>query len=61
MFVVQRGDVVEMAPYREVDKHFAEALDQAAETGVEVRAYRCRVTLQELTIERSILVRLCVA
>ncbi len=61
VFVVQRGDVVEMAPYREVDKHFAEALDQAAATGVEVRAYRCRVTLQEITIERSILVRLCVA
>ena len=58
VFVVQRGDAVEMAPYREADELFGEALDRAVGLGVEARAYRCRVTTEEIEIERSIPVRL---
>lgn len=58
VFVVQRGDAVEMAPHREADEMFGEALDRAVELGVEARAYRCRVTLDAITIEGSIPVRL---
>ena len=58
VFVVQRGDAVEMMPHREADELFGEALDRAVDSGVEARAYRCRVTLQEIRIEGSIPVRL---
>jgi len=58
VFVVQRGDAVEMMPHRAADELFGEALDRAVASGVEARAYRCRVTLQEITIEESIPVRL---
>ena len=58
VFVVLRGDAFEMAPYREADELFGEALDRAIEQGVEARAYRCRVTTEEVSIERSIPVRL---
>ncbi|MCX8213857.1 MAG: DNA/RNA nuclease SfsA [SAR202 cluster bacterium] len=58
VFVVQRSDAVEMVPHREADDLFGEALDRAVASGVEARAYRCRVTLQEVTIEESIPVRL---
>lgn len=58
VFVVQRSDAVEMVPQREADELFGEALDFAVTSGVEARAYRCRVTLQEITIEESIPVRL---
>lgn len=58
VFVVQRGDAVEMAPYREADELFGEALDRAVELGVEAKAYRCRVTTEEVAIEGSIPVRL---
>ncbi len=58
VFVVQRGDAVEMAPYREADALFGEALDRAVELGVEARAYRCRVTTEEISIKGSIPVRL---
>ena len=58
VFVVQRSDAFEMMPHREADELFGEALDRAVASGVEARAYRCRVTLQEITIEGSIPVRL---
>ena len=58
VFVVQRADAVEMAPYREADELFGEALDRAVGLGVEAHAYRCSVTPQEIFIEESIPVRL---
>jgi sugar fermentation stimulation protein A len=58
VFIVQRGDAVEMAPHREADELFGEALDRAVALGVEALAYRCRVTPREITITGSIPVRL---
>ena len=44
LFVVQRDDVREFAPNYEADPEFGQALRLAVEGGVEVYAYRCRVT-----------------
>jgi sugar fermentation stimulation protein A len=44
VFCVQREDVRQMRPAREIDPNYAEAIHQAMATGVEILAYRCRVS-----------------
>jgi DNA-binding sugar fermentation-stimulating protein len=47
---VQRDDVVCFSPYDEADPAFGRALREAAQTGVKVYAYRCRVSEREVTL-----------
>jgi sugar fermentation stimulation protein A len=58
LFVVQRSDARRFRPNVETDPDFARALSQAAEVGVAVRAYTCRVSDREVALDRSIRVRL---
>jgi len=50
VFVVQRPDAERFAPNPEADPQFAQWLQEAATLGVMVRAFRCRVNLEEITI-----------
>ena len=50
VFVVQRKDVRAFAPNVPADPHFAETLQRAASAGVEVYAYRCSVSLEEVEL-----------
>jgi sugar fermentation stimulation protein A len=54
VFVVQREDVDFVSPNYETDPAFGEALRQAAESGVEVRAYGCEVTQAEILLVREL-------
>lgn len=54
VFVVQRDDAERFTPHEESDPAFAAALRQAANAGVEVYAYACRVTEAEVSIVRSL-------
>ncbi len=54
LFVVQRGDAVSFRPRDETDPAFGEALRRAATAGVQVLAYRCRVTEEEIVLDGSI-------
>lgn len=54
VFVVQRPDVRRFAPHRRADPEFARALEQAAEAGVQVRAYACSVQPPAIEISREI-------
>ena len=54
VFVVQRPDAETFSPHYDVDPRFAESLVQAAEQGIEVRAYTCQVSLSEIHINRDI-------
>jgi sugar fermentation stimulation protein A len=54
VFVVQREDADLVAPHAENDPLFALALSQALEAGVEARAYRCSVSLDEIRITQRI-------
>lgn len=54
VFVVQRPDADVVAPFRERDPAFAEALADAARAGVRLRAYTCRVTRAGVRLERPI-------
>ncbi len=58
VFIIQREDADAFAPAASVDPLFAETLAQVARAGVEVRAYACRVTLEEIVLERPVPVRL---
>lgn len=54
LFVIQRPDAHAFSPHWEADPQFARALCRAAEAGVRVLAYRCRVTTREVALTRAI-------
>ena len=54
VFVVQRPDAVRFAPHREADPEFARELVRAAQGGVVVQAYACRVRPPCVEIERPL-------
>ncbi|MQF48647.1 DNA/RNA nuclease SfsA [SAR202 cluster bacterium AC-647-N09_OGT_505m] len=58
VFVVQREDVHSFSPNDEADPLFGNALRVAQATGVEVYAYRCRVSPEEVILAEPIPVNL---
>ena len=58
VFVIQRGDAVDFAPNDKADPEFGAALREAADKGVEVYAYRCRVTTEEIVLSDLVPTRL---
>lgn len=58
IFVVQRSDARCLAPHDSADPEFGRALRCARAAGVEVRAYGCTVTLQEIRLSDPIPVEL---
>lgn len=54
VFIAQREDVSRFAPYETIDPAFAVTLRQAHNEGVEVHAYRCKVSLEEIKIAEKI-------
>lgn len=53
-FCVQRGDVTEVRPADEIDPGYGRALRGAVAEGVEVLAYRCRVTPMEIVLSEPV-------
>ena len=58
VFVVQRPDAEVFIPNWAIDTEFAELLGQVSETGVEVRAYLCKVNLDAISIDKEIPVKM---
>lgn len=54
IFVIQMKDVKYFAPNRETHQAFAEILEQAKDAGVEVYAYDCRVSPEEIVLEEEV-------
>ena len=54
VFIAQREDAEVFSPFDEIDPAFSAALREVHEEGVEVHAYRCRVTLNGITIDEEI-------
>jgi len=54
VFVVQRDDATGFAPHDEADPAFGEVLRQAAQAGVGVYAWRCRVGREEIRLMDAI-------
>lgn len=53
-FVIQMADVLDFAPNDETHPAFGAALRQAAAQGVEIAAYSCTVTPEEMKIDRPV-------
>ena len=58
VFVVQRDDCEHFSPHDQADPEFGVALRRGLEAGVEAFAYNCRVTEQEVTLDRRLPIRL---
>ena len=58
IFVVQRSDAERFTPNDRTDPDFADALRAAAEVGVQIRAIRCKVTPNHISLDRAIPVSL---
>ena len=54
LFVVQRADVERLDLARDIDPAYGLAFDLARAAGVEMLAYACRVTPEEIVVERAI-------
>lgn len=54
LFVVQRADVERLDLARDIDPAYGRAFDLARAAGVEMLAYACRVTAEEIAVERAI-------
>lgn len=53
-FVVQMANVLDFSPNDSTDPAFGQALRQAAAAGVQVLAFTCQVTPEEVTMDRQI-------
>jgi sugar fermentation stimulation protein A len=54
LYCVQRGDVREVRPADGIDYEYGQALREAIAAGVEVLAYRAKVTATEIRLEQRI-------
>ena len=54
MFIIQREDADSLSPNDETDPGFGAALRDAARSGVEVRAYTCRVAMDRICLHREV-------
>jgi sugar fermentation stimulation protein A len=54
IFVVQREDATAFSPNDAADPQFTETLRQAVREGVEVYAYKCRVTPEEIRLDSQL-------
>ena len=54
IFLVQRADTKKLSLARDVDAAYGEAFDAAREAGVEAIALRCKLSQQEITVDRTI-------
>jgi sugar fermentation stimulation protein A len=54
VWFVQRDDAERLRPFREADPDFARAAQEAARAGVELYAYRCRVSPETVTVAEPI-------
>lgn len=54
VFVIQREDADSISPNDETDPAFGAGLREAVRSGVEVRAYTCRVALDRICLHREV-------
>ena len=50
VYVIQRNDAMEFALARDIDATYAVAFDRAQKAGVEMLAYDCRMSLEDITV-----------
>jgi len=54
VFLIQRNDAKKLALARDVDANYGVAFDMATAAGVEAIALRCRLSTEEIIVERRV-------
>jgi len=54
LFLIQRGDALSFDLARDIDPAYGEAFDVARAAGVEMLAYRCRLSPEEIAVETAV-------
>lgn len=54
VFLVQRGDAKKLSLARDIDTTYGEAFDAARRAGVEAIALRCKMSCEEIAVDRAI-------
>jgi sugar fermentation stimulation protein A len=54
LFLIQRADAMKLAVARDIDPRYGEAFDAAGAVGVEALAYRCRLSREEIVVEKRV-------
>jgi sugar fermentation stimulation protein A len=54
LFLIQRGDATRLALARDIDPTYAAAFDAARSAGVEMLAYRCRISPGAISIDKPV-------
>lgn len=54
VFLIQRGDAKRLAFARDIDPSYGAAFDQAAAAGVEAIALRCKMSVEEIVVDKPV-------
>jgi len=54
MFLIQRGDAASFELARDIDPSYGEAFEVARAAGVEMLAYRCRLSPEEIVVDSAV-------
>jgi sugar fermentation stimulation protein A len=54
VFLVQRADARKLSLARDIDATYGEAFDRALSAGVEAIALKCRISCEEIAVDRAI-------
>ncbi len=54
IFLIQRGDALRLDLARDIDPAYGEAFDAARAAGVEMLAYRCRLSPEEIVVDSAV-------
>jgi len=54
LFLIQRSDAKKLALARDVDPNYGAAFDAARAAGVEAIALRCRLSTEQISIDRAV-------
>jgi sugar fermentation stimulation protein A len=54
LFLIQRGDAQSVRIARDIDPAYGAAFDRAKAAGVEMLAYRCNLSADEIAVERTV-------
>ena len=54
VYLIQRSDATKLTFARDVDRTYGEAFDAARESGVEAIALRCKITPEEIRVDKPV-------
>ena len=54
LFIIQREDITNFLPAKEIDPIYTSLLQQANEKGVNILAYKCKLNNKGITVDQQV-------